>query len=140
MSYTPVTPECLEPDSRWPVGKSSAFFTLFVTLALGIFDFIDRQVLASLFPYIKAEYSLSDTQLGMLVSVVNIAIAVLVIPSAYLIDRWSRKKMMALMGIVWSLATGACAFAGTFSHLLIARFFIGAGDATIKSSSCRLAP
>lgn len=129
MSYTPVSPECLEPDSRWPVGKSSAFFTLFVTLALGIFDFIDRQVLAALFPYIKAEYSLSDTQLGMLVSIVNIAIAVLVIPSAYLIDRWSRKKMMALMGIVWSLATGACAFAGTFSHLLIARFFIGAGEA-----------
>ena len=72
---------------------------------------------------------LSDTQLGMLISIVNIMLAVLVIPSAYFIDHWSRKKMIALMGGIWSLATGACAFAGGYWHMLMARFFIGAGEA-----------
>lgn len=116
-------------DAVWPIGKKRAYFTLFVVFLLGMFDFIDRQVLAALFPYLKAEYALSDTQLGLLVSIVNISIAVLVLPCGYIIDRWSRKKMIFLMGAVWSLATGACAFAGGYSHLVIARFFVGAGEA-----------
>lgn len=98
-------------------------------MLLGISDFVDRQVLAALFPFIKEEYALSDTQLGLLVSVVNISIALLVIPCGYLIDRWSRKKMMALMAAVWSIATGCCAFSTSFVQLLIARFFVGAGEA-----------
>lgn len=118
-----------ELDSQWPVPKKTAFYTLGVVLVLAVFDFVDRQVMAALFPYLKAEYALSDTQLGMLVAVVNIAMAVLVLPTSYLVDRWSRKKMLAIMAAVWSLATGACAFAGSYSHLLMARLFIGAGEA-----------
>lgn len=113
----------------WPVGKKAAFFTLFLCVLFAILDFMDRQVLAALFPYLKAEYQLSDTQLGLLVSVVNFSVAVLVIPSGYLIDRWSRSKMMGIMTFTWSLATGLCAFAGSFGHLFIARFFVGAGEA-----------
>lgn len=116
-------------DDVWPIGKKSAYFTCLIAFLLGMFDIIDRQVVASLFPYIKAEYALTDAQLGSLMSIVNVSIAVLVVPSGYLIDRWSRKKMIFLMGVIWSLATGACAFAGTFSHLLMARFVVGAGEA-----------
>lgn len=116
-------------DDEWPIGKKAAYFTLGIATLLAAFDFIDRQVLAALLPYIKAEYALSDTQLGFLVSIVNISIAVLVIPSAYIIDRWSRSKMMALMAVIWSVATGACAFAGSYAHLLAARVFVGAGEA-----------
>lgn len=114
---------------EWPVEKKAAFFTLFLSVLFIVLDYMDRQVLAALFPYLKAEYQLSDTQLGMLVSVVNISISVLVIPSGYLIDRWSRSKLMGIMTFVWSVATGACAFAGSFSHLLVARLFVGAGEA-----------
>ena len=120
--------ECL-PDDIWPVGKKAAFYSCFIVLGLGLFDFIDRQIMAAVLPHIKEEWMLSDTQLGMLISIVNIMLAVLVIPSAYFIDHWSRKKMIALMGGIWSLATGACAFAGGYWHMLMARFFIGAGEA-----------
>lgn len=116
-------------DDVWPVGKKSAYYTCFIAFCLGLSDCLDRQIIVSLFPYLKAEYALTDAQLGSLVSVVNISIAVLVLPSAYFIDRWSRKNMIALMGSVWSLATLACAFAGTFSHLFAARFVCGAGEA-----------
>ncbi len=120
--------EC-QPDDNWPVGRRAAFYTCFIVLGLGAFDFIDRQIMAAVLPYIKAEWALTDTKLGMLISIVNIMLAVLVIPSAYFIDRWSRKKMIAIMGGVWSLATGACAFAGGYGHMLLARLFIGAGEA-----------
>lgn len=47
---------------------------LFALMAL---DFVDRGVLAALLPAIKAEWGRSDTELGLLVSAVNVAIAVL---------------------------------------------------------------
>lgn len=128
---------CL-PDDVWPVGKKAALYSAFVVFGLGLFDFVDRQVLASVIPHIKQEWELSDTQLGMLVSVVNISIAVLVVPSAYLVDRWSRRKMLCIMGTVWSLATGACALAGTYGHLLLARACIGAGEAGYVPGSVAL--
>ena len=116
-------------EDVWPIGKKSAYFTLIICMVLGVFDLMDRLIIVSLFPYLKAEYTLSDTQLGMLVSILNFAVAVLVIPGAYIIDRWSRTKTLALMTLIWSLATGAGAFVGTYSHLLIARFIVGAGEA-----------
>ncbi len=123
--------ECLPektPD-EWPVGKKAAMFTLVLCVLFAILDFMDRQVLAALFPYLKEEYHLTDTQLGMLVSAVNVSVAVLVIPTGYLVDRWSRSKMMGIMTFTWSIATGLCAFAGSYAHLLTARFLIGAGEA-----------
>lgn len=135
MSGLPIThatahsnKDCL-PDDVWPIGKKAAWFSCLIVFSLGIFDFIDRQVLAAVLPFIKAEWQLSDTELGMLVAIVNIVMAILVMPSAYLIDKWSRKKMICIMGTVWSLATGACALAGSFSQMLVARAFIGSGEA-----------
>ena len=128
MTQMSETGECM-PDGVWPVGKKAALFSTVIVFGLGMFDFIDRQVLASIIPYLKAEWQITDTEVGMLIAIVNVAMPIMVIPSAYFIDRWSRKKMLAIMGAVWSLATGACALAGTYAHLLTARFFIGAGEA-----------
>ena len=50
-------------------------------------DYIDRQVIVSLFPYMKAEWDLSDKQLGALVSVVSVTVALGALPVALLADR-----------------------------------------------------
>ena len=41
--------ECL-PDDIWPVGKKAAFYSCFIVLGLGLFDFIDRQIMAAVCP------------------------------------------------------------------------------------------
>ena len=64
----------------WPIGKKAAFFTLALSCAFCILDFCDRQVLASLFPYLKKDMGFSDSQLGLLVSIVNMSIAVFTVP------------------------------------------------------------
>ena len=46
-----------------------------MTIGLMMFDYVDRQVIVSLFPYLKAEWGLSDKQLGALVSVVSVTVA-----------------------------------------------------------------
>jgi MFS family permease len=50
-------------------------------------------------------------------------------PVSILIDRWSRKKAIGLMSILWSLATFVCIFTQNFRQLFIARTAIGVGEA-----------
>ena len=111
------------------VSRRHAHGVLLLLFVLMLFDFIDRQVLAALLPYIKLEWSLSDTQLGGLVSAVNAAIAILAFPTAVVVDRWSRTKSIGVMAVLWSLATAACSFATGFQQMLVARFLVGAGEA-----------
>jgi predicted MFS family arabinose efflux permease len=96
---------------------------------LYMFDYIDRMVVVSLFPYLKADFNLSDTQCGLLVSTVYWSIVILSMPISVVIDRWSRKKSIGLMAVFWSLATVSCAFAKNFGQLFAARTAIGVGEA-----------
>lgn len=127
-----------KPEDEWPVGKKAAALTALVVAGLGMLDFMHRQILASVLPLIKEEWTLTDAQCGMLISIVNIALAVLILPSAYFIDNWSRKKMLAIMAGIWSVATGLGAIATDFIHLLIFRFFLGAGEAGYNPSAAPL--
>ena len=62
-------------------------------------------------------------------SVVLLFITVFTVPASILIDRWSRRKMVSLMVLLWSLATLACAFTKNYTQLLVARAFVGIGEA-----------
>ena len=68
-------------------------------------DYIDRQVIVSLFPHIKKAWDLSDKQLGSLVSVVSVTVALGALPIALFADRASRVKSIVVMAVIWSLAT-----------------------------------
>ena len=121
------------------VSKGYAWLIFVLLWLLFMFDWLDRQVIIALFPYLKQEWGLSDAQLGMLVSIVNIFISVVVLPVSLLVDRWSRKKSLAIMGIVWSLATIACAFTRSFGQLFAVRAVIGCGEGGYGSAAAPLA-
>ncbi|MCE9598282.1 MAG: MFS transporter [Spirochaetia bacterium] len=107
-------------------GTAFAFTLLFL---LYFFDYADRMVVNSLFPFLKEDWQLTDAQCGLLVSVVYGTIFVTTVPISILVDRWSRKKSIAIMAIVWSIATAACGFAKNFPQLVAARIAIGVGEA-----------
>ena len=86
-------------------------------------------IVASLIPFIKQAWGLSDTLLGSLTGVVSLFIAIFVLPFSMIVDRWSRRKMVSMMVFFWSVATIACAFARNYNELLIARAFTGVGEA-----------
>jgi len=102
------------------------FILLFL---LYMFDYIDRMVVTSLFPFLKADWHLTDTQCGMLVSAVYWSIVLFTFPVSILVDRWSRRKTIGLMAVVWSIATGLGAFSKSFRQLFVARTVIGIGEA-----------
>ncbi|HHE75256.1 MAG TPA: MFS transporter [Desulfobacteraceae bacterium] len=103
-----------------------AFVLLFL---LYMFDYIDRMVIVSLFPFLKQDWQLSDTECGLLVSAVYWSILLFSFPVSILIDRWSRTKTIGLMSVLWSLATLACVFTKNFRQLFTARIAIGVGEA-----------
>jgi MFS family permease len=94
-----------------------------------MFDYIDRLVIVSLFPYIKIEWGLTDTECGMLVSAVYWSILIFALPVSIIIDRWSRKKTIGIMAILWSVATSLSAFTTSFAQLFATRTAIGLGEA-----------
>jgi MFS family permease len=114
---------------KYLFGPRQAWFAFAMTIGLMIFDYVDRQVIVSLFPHLKAEWGLSDVQLGLLVSSVSVMVAVGSIPIALFADRVSRVKSIVAMATVWSLATISCMFTRTYGQLLAARSLVGLGEA-----------
>src|SRR5690348_12907114 len=110
-------------------GPRAAWFAYSMTVALMIFDYVDRQVIVSMFPFLKAEWNLSDKELGLLVSVISITVAVFGIPVAWIADRVSRVKSIVVMALLWSLACISCMFAQSYGQLLAARAVVGLGEA-----------
>ena len=66
---------------------------------------MSRQVLSAVFPFLKVEWALTDTQLGALTSIVALTVGLLAIPLSLLGDRWGRSKAIIVMAALWSLAT-----------------------------------
>src|SRR4029453_10377234 len=83
----------------------SAWVAFALTFGLMMSDYISRQVLLSVFPFIKTAWNLTDTELGSLVSIVALMVGVLSIPISFAADRLGRVKSIALMATIWSLAT-----------------------------------
>lgn len=125
------------PD-EYLIGRGQAWFAFAMTIALMLVDYIDRQVIVSLFPYMKADWGLSDKQLGALVSVVSLTVALGALPVALVADRYSRVKSIAVMATVWSLATISCMFTRNYGQLLVARAFVGLGEAGYGSVGAAL--
>jgi MFS transporter, Spinster family, sphingosine-1-phosphate transporter len=118
-----------DPADHRPAPRRYAWSVFAIIFALMVVDYVDRQVVVSMFPHLKAQWDLSDSQLGALVSIVSITVALGAVPLSLLADRWSRVKSIFLMALVWSLATIAAAFAGNFAQLMGARSVVGLGEA-----------
>ena len=74
-----------------PTPTARKFFpwvVFFLTFGLLLSDYMSRQVLSSVFPFLKVEWALTDTQLGALTSVVALTVGLLAVPLSLLGDRW----------------------------------------------------
>jgi len=102
---------------------------LLLTVTYG-FGFIDRVVIALVAQDLKAEFSLSDFEIGLLGgSAFAIVNAMVTLPIAILAERRPRTLVAAASLAIGSLFTTLCAVAGSFAHLLGARLGMAVGSA-----------
>jgi predicted MFS family arabinose efflux permease len=114
-----------------PAGSSSAYKWLVVAVFWVVYflNQADRQVIFSVFPLLQRDFGLSNTQLGLLGSSFQWVYAVLVPLAGGLGDMMSRRNLIALALVVWSLATLSSGFVAGFGLLLVLRALTGAGEA-----------
>jgi MFS family permease len=109
--------------------KKQSWTVFWLLFLLYMFDYMDRMVIVSLFPFLQQDMGMTDAQCGLLVSAVYWSILIFSFPASILVDRWSRTKSISIMAALWSIATLACAFTRNFSQLFITRAAIGIGEA-----------
>ncbi len=113
-------------------GRGGATYLLVILTLVNTINWADRQVLPILFPAIKADLGLSDTQLGIIGGIAFFAIyALMAFLFGYLADRRIRRNIITFGLVLWSLATAAGGLANGFWGLFTARFFTGLGEATL---------
>lgn len=134
MATLTTTSGPVDKNAPFPVKRIYAWIVFALIFGLMLSDYLSRQVVNAVFPFLKAEWTLSDAQLGSLVSVVALSVGFLCVPFAMLADRYGRVKGITLMAMVWALATIACGFTNNFMALFIARVFVGLGEAGYGSA------
>ncbi|GAB7542346.1 MFS transporter [Cupriavidus sp. CuC1] len=110
-----------------------AWLVFALIFALLLSDYMSRQVLNAVFPHLRLEWGLSDAKLGSLSGIVALMVGLFTVPFSLVADRWGRVKSLALMALLWSCGTLACALSASYGHMLAARFFVGIGEAAYGS-------
>ncbi|HVD96461.1 MAG TPA: MFS transporter [Candidatus Limnocylindria bacterium] len=113
-----------------PTGARSALFLL---LAINLFNYIDRQILAALEPDIRATFfAVGDVNAMTKTGFLGDAFFVTYMLSApilgLLADRFSRWIIVGCAVILWSLASGGSGLAATFAILFATRVCVGIGE------------
>ncbi|RZU54530.1 putative MFS family arabinose efflux permease [Krasilnikovia cinnamomea] len=129
-----ATAGVLAPSSHqsW-VSRHFPLVVFTLTFALMLSDYMSRQVLAAIFPYLKSDWGLTDTELGVLTSIVSLMVGVLAVPLSILGDRWGRARAIVAMAVLWSIATIGSALAAGYGQMFAARAVMGIGEAAYTS-------
>lgn len=117
-----------------PPHAINATRALALLLAINLFNYIDRYILAAVEPLIAEEFfSAHDekamAKTGSLATAFLVSYMVLAPLFGALADRMSRWVIIAGGVMLWSLASGWSGLAGTFAALVISRIFVGIGEA-----------
>jgi MFS family permease len=124
------TTEAIERGIGPAANRGYRAYVLALLMVVYTFNFIDRQILAILLPYIKAELNFTDGQLGLLGGpAFAIVYSTLALPIAWFADRVSRVSIVGVSLAVWSGFTAVCGFATGFWTLFGARMGVGVGEA-----------
>ena len=100
---------------------------------MNLFNYIDRQILFSVFPAVKADLDLTDTQLGLLASAFMWVYLSVAPVFGVLADRRSRPRLMGLGVGIWSAATALSGLIRSYGQLLFGRALVGVGEASYGS-------
>jgi predicted MFS family arabinose efflux permease len=112
-------------------GVSDAYrrYVLFMMTLVATLNFVDRQLMSILMEPIKAEFGLSDTQLGFLTGFAfAIFYAIMGFFLAKIADTGNRRTLIASVIVLWSIMTALCGAAVGFVTLLLARIGVGIGE------------
>src|SRR5689334_17971804 len=114
-----------QPRQASAVAVSIGFALLCLSYLLNA---MDRQVFYPLLPEIRAEFGFSLDQAGLLATGFTLGLALTGLPAGYLLDRLSRRMIVVISVVVYSLGTIAIPFAAGFADMAVYRLLSGVGE------------
>ena len=116
-------------DQKTPSKNYRTMVLVLLTVVYG-FNFIDRQIVGILAPFIQKDLGLTNTELGLLIGLAFAVFYTLVaIPIAWLADRYNRVNILSMALAIWSGFTALTGLAGNFMQIGLARMGVGIGEA-----------
>ena len=104
-----------------------------------IFNFVDRQIIASIANAIREDLGISLSDLGFLYGTAfAIFYSIVGIPLAKLADTWHRNYLISAGVAIWSLMTAASGLMRSFVGLAICRIGVGIGESSASPAAYSL--
>lgn len=130
MSQDQPVEQTVPPGGGLPrLSKAVALTTLVVLTVTYVLNAMDRQVFPVLVPQIRSDLGFSLEVGGLLATIFTLGIGVAGLPTGYLLDRLSRRSVMALGILIFSAFTVLTAVATGFGDMLVYRTLSGVGEA-----------
>lgn len=124
------------PPTTFDVNTGERRVALALLFAAYTLSIADRMILSVLFEPLKAEFNLSDTQLGLLGGLTfALFYATLGVPIAKYADSHDRRPLIAACLLLFSLMTAASGLATGFAMLVLFRILVGVGEAGVNPAS-----
>jgi len=116
-------------EQKTPSKSYRSLVLVLLTVVYG-FNFIDRQIVGILAPFIQKDLGLTNTELGLLIGLAFATFYTLIaIPIAWLADRYNRVNILSIALAVWSGFTALTCLANNFVQIGLARMGVGIGEA-----------
>lgn len=137
LKADPVPAHATTEDPYPPIGY--AWYVVGVLTLLYVFSFMDRYILSLLVGPIRRDLGISDTGMSLLMGFsFAVFYSLFGIPLGRLADSRSRRTLIAIGCVVWSLMTAGSGLARNYLQLLLFRMGVGVGEATLSPSAYSL--
>ncbi|MCU1462345.1 MAG: hypothetical protein JWO37_2420 [Acidimicrobiales bacterium] len=140
LGATPSSADAVE-EPTVAVTRTPAVLSKWPMWVLGLvimIDQVDQNIVRGVVTPLKADFGLSDLQIGILLSCFIAVNGVISVPAGYLADRWNRTRTVGHTIVAWSGITALTAASPNFPVLLGVRSALGFGQAVTEPACASL--
>lgn len=130
-----ATPPVTVASASNPVVRRRGIPPLPVLTAVNFFNYMDRQVVYGMTPFLAESFGISKFRLGLLSLVNLIVFALASLISGPIADRWGPRRVIFVGILLWSIATMGSALSISFPMLLFFRAVVGLGEGAYGPSA-----
>ncbi|MFE1245852.1 MFS transporter [Fictibacillus sp. NPDC058756] len=99
-----------------------------VAFIMYMLAYMDRINVGVLMPYIQEDLNISASSAGDIAGIFFVGYLILQIPGGILATKWSAKKFIFILMILWGLCATASGFVQTEGQLKVVRFLLGVAE------------
>ncbi|MEV5539777.1 MFS transporter [Saccharopolyspora shandongensis] len=115
--------------------RRTATVTIALLMGVWVIDYVDRVMMAVALPFIGAEFDLSKTSQGWLITAFSLVYLVCQIPGGVLADRFGARRLLVISLLLWSVFTALTGAMWGFVSLLVVRALFGVGQGLFPGAS-----